>query len=73
MFISHKKFEDLKKQTDDLVEQLEQASKLAVLIGIERVGRENIFTFMRGDKKITIKTMGLLSDNLPQWKDDLLR
>jgi hypothetical protein len=44
----------------------------AYLISIERTGRVNQFTFMRGDQVHQIETMGLISDDLPGWKRKLL-
>lgn len=73
MFISKKKYEEMIAATNLLLESLEEMKKKSFLIGIEREGRENIFTFVRGDKVHQVRTMGLLSDDLPQWKKDLLR
>jgi hypothetical protein len=53
-------------------DELERLSKLPVLTGIERNGRENTFIFNRNGRIFQIKTMGVLSDNLPEWKRDLL-
>lgn len=39
------------------------------LIGIERVGRTNKFTFRRGAKTFAIETYGTTADNLNEWKE----
>jgi len=69
MFISRKKFDELVKANNQLVESLQ---KITVLTNIQRVGRENVFTFRRGDKVVQIGTMGLISDPVQQWKEELL-
>ena len=38
------------------------------LLSIHRNGRLNVFTFARGDETFTIETMGLLSDNIDEWR-----
>lgn len=45
-----------------------QVIHLATLIGIHRDGRMNVFTFARKGEVFKIETMGLLSDNVPQWR-----
>lgn len=52
---------------------LEKAKQHAHLIDIRRGGRKNIFIFQRGEKIIKIETMGLLSDDIKTWKDELIR
>lgn len=65
------------------IEELETALKLAIeanealqsrsfLFSIEREGRTNKFTFIRNGKFHQIETMGLLSDDVPGWKEALL-
>jgi hypothetical protein len=44
----------------------------AFLVSIERQGRSNFFTFMRNGELIKIETMGLISDDIGQWRKDLL-
>ena len=39
------------------------------LLAIHRNGRVNVFTFARGDQIFTIETMGLLSDNVDEWRN----
>ena len=67
----------------DRIEELETALKLALddnemlqnralLFSIEREGRTNKFTFIRNGKFHQIETMGLLSDDLTDWKRKLL-
>lgn len=72
MWVSRKKFNELKQLIDEQTETVAKMQDTPVLIGIERTGRENKFTFLRGDKTVVIETMGLISDNIRQWKEDLL-
>lgn len=73
MWISRKKYNALKENTVALLASVEDMKRFPYLIGLERVGRVNKFTFARGGKIVEIETMGLISDNLPQWKEELLR
>lgn len=73
MWISRKMFNQLKAETEELLATAEDLKKRAVLIGIERSGRTNKFTFVRGAEVHQIETMGLISDDLPKWKEKLLR
>lgn len=41
---------------------------LAVLVRIDRIGRENVFHFVRNGEVFTISTMGLLSDDVGEWR-----
>lgn len=43
-----------------------------VLIGIERTGKLNHFTFIRDGKITDIETFGTLSDDVNAWKKELL-
>lgn len=72
MWINRKKFDLLKQETEKLLDSIEKLKNRPILIGIERVGRTNKFTFMRGKEIIQIETMGLISDNIPAWKEQLL-
>lgn len=38
------------------------------LLAIHRNGRLNVFTFARNDDVFSIETMGLLSDNVEEWR-----
>lgn len=40
------------------------------LIAIDRNGRWIVFTFARGDKIFTFETMGLMSDNIQDWRKE---
>lgn len=51
---------------------VEIAKNRTMLIDIERKGRMNVFVFMRGRERIEIETVGLLSDNIQEWRDKLL-
>lgn len=47
-------------------------AEMAALSNIERKGRVTTFTFMRRGSYYKIETMGLMSDDVSQWKRDLL-
>ncbi len=72
MFIPRKKFDELMQANQELLKALEQVKDRSILIGLERKGRSNIFTFVRGDKVHQIETMGLIGDDFGQWRRDLL-
>lgn len=40
----------------------------AFLIGIERDGKANVFTFIRGDQSFKIRTYATISDDLAEWR-----
>lgn len=73
MWISQKKHDELIQKSEELLASLETLKNHAYLISIERSGRENIFTFSRNEELYQVRTMGLISDNLPEWKEKLLR
>lgn len=73
MWISRKDYLDLKAGISNLMQQLEAFKTRPYLISIDRQGRENVFTFSRGTETYQVRTMGLLSDNLPEWKEKLIR
>jgi len=73
MWISKKKMLEIQDGLTKLRDFLEKVDDLAFLVSVERENGKNYFTFIRGNKKITIQTASLISDNLPAWKDLLLR
>jgi hypothetical protein len=72
-FISHKQLDEFKTTHDALQQELEKLKARPFLIGIERAARVNKFTFCRDGEMYVVETMGLLSDNLPEWREKLLR
>lgn len=51
----------------------EQLERRSYIVHIDRQQRMNRFTFMCADgERYTIETMGLISDNIPEWKRKLL-
>lgn len=72
MFVSRKKFNALVQANNELLKTLQQVKDRTILIGIERKGRTNVFTFIRGDKVHKIETMGMIADDFGQWRKDLL-
>lgn len=50
----------------------EEMASYAFLIGIERNGRTNRFTFIKNGAPYVIETMGLISDDISEWKEKLL-
>lgn len=53
---------------DDYAKLLNERHGIARLSDIRRDGRINVFTFVRDGETFTIETMGLLSDDIPAWK-----
>ncbi len=49
-----------------------EMAKHAYLVGINREGRSNKFIFVRNGQMFEVETMGLLSDDVQQWRKDLL-
>ena len=66
------KFETLEERNLQLIAAAEAMNKRAFLFGIERDGRINKFLFVRNGKIFAIETMGMLGDDVPGWKRDLL-
>lgn len=73
MWISRKKYNELLTAANAALDSIQNMEKYPVLIGIERTGRVNKFTFVRNKTVHQIETMGLISDDLPGWKEKLLR
>lgn len=72
-FVSNKTLEEFKQASTRMNEELKKLEKKPYLVSIERVGRKNQFTFIKDGKTYVIESMGLLSDNISQWKEDLLK
>jgi hypothetical protein len=72
-FVSQKHLNELVDSAKQLLTELEQIKKRPFLMNVERAGRVNTFTFCRNGEFYKIETMGLMSDNLPEWKEKLLR
>ena len=73
-----RRIRDLEAQNEVLAETLENLTAAAramdgraYLFKIDRDGRTNKFTFVRGTELHVIETMGLLSDDIEQWRNDL--
>lgn len=73
MWISRKKYNAVKEASEQLLKTLEELKTRPYLIGIERSGRLNKFTFCRGEELYVVETMGLISDPVKEWKEKLLR
>lgn len=80
MFGSRKKINDLNALVDrladsneKLIKTCEDFTKFAFLISVEREGRTNKFMFKRGEELYVVETMGLIGDNLKEWKEKLIR
>jgi hypothetical protein len=72
------RIKELENQNAVLAETLENLTAAAramdgraYLFKIDRDGRTNKFTFVRGTELHVIETMGLLSDDIAQWHSDL--
>lgn len=73
MWVKREKFEQLKEHVEELVRSLKAAEQRTVLIDITTEGRKLKFIFVRNNEVFEIETMRLMSDNIKQWKDDLLK
>lgn len=65
-------FAALEDAHNKLIEDANQLRQRAFIIGIERSGRVNKFTFVRGGQIHVIETMGMLSDDIAGWQRKLL-
>jgi len=72
MFGRSRKLKEARHHLNNLMLEVEKLKNKPVLISIERKGRSNVFTFVRGDKIHQIETMGLMSDNPANWRKLLL-
>lgn len=72
MFVRKAKVQELESSIKELTKSLSDLQNRAFLISIERKGRYNIFTFVRGVKITQIKTMSLMSDDFEGWIKDLI-
>lgn len=73
MWVKKEELDKLKDHIDALNVALEAASDKSILMDITTEGKKLKFLFLRGEKIFEIETMRLMSDNVKQWKDDLLR
>lgn len=73
MWISRSEYNKLKESVESNLRALEKAADAAVLIQIERNGRLNKFVFARRNEVYQIEVISMLSDNIPEWKEKLLR
>lgn len=71
-WVSQKKLDEMKQTVTSMNAALQDAGQQAYLIGLERKESRNVFTFVRGGQMFIVETFSTLSDNLPQWKKDLL-
>lgn len=65
-------FDELEAAHKALLATVETINKRSILIGIERAGKLNKFTFVRNGSPFVIETYGTLSDDVKGWKKDLL-
>lgn len=72
MIFNRRRIADLTRQLEEAHALLQKAQQSPVLIGIERDGRLNRFIFAKNGEIHKIETMGLISDNIKEWKDTLL-
>lgn len=64
--------EQLEAALEQAIAANEALQKRAFIIGIDRQQRMNKFTFMRNGELHQIETMGLISDDIRDWKEKLL-
>lgn len=73
MFVKQADMDKLKQHVEELNHLLKEAEKRAVLIDIVVQERKLKFIFVRNNTITQIETMRLMSDNIKQWKDELIR
>lgn len=77
MWISRKEHEELLQMVQRLnvalAEAMDDNLDKAYLRDIDRKGRITKFTFVRAGETVEVETMSMMSDNLPEWKEKLLR
>ena len=73
MWVSSSQVQTLKNRIEELLTTIREIEDRPYLIGVERQGKKNKFIFVRKNKVIEVETVGLMSDNIKGWKDDLLR
>lgn len=66
------RIEQLESALEDMIKANESLSKRSFIVSIDRQNRVNKFTFVRNGEMYVVETMGLISDNLPEWKAKLL-
>lgn len=72
-WVSKQQLEVFQQTAAALQAELERVKKLPYLVSVERHGRVNKFLFCRDGELIEVETMGMLADNMPMWKEKLLR
>ena len=73
MWVRRKKIKAAQEAVENLTRELEKLKRRSMLIGIERKGRVNIFTFVRGEEIVQIEAMGMMNDPLGIWRKKLLK
>ncbi len=71
MWISRKKYNELIAAAAAQLAAMDEVRHHAFLIGLEREGRLNKFTFARGDQVIQIETYSAISDDFGKWREEL--
>lgn len=72
-YITDKEFAAFKQAHDNVQEQIKLIADLPFLISVERKDGINTFTFVRGGEVYELHTKALISDNMLEWKNRLLR
>lgn len=72
-WVPKKQLDALKTRIEELVRTLREVEDRAFLIDIQRTGRKTRFIFAKNNKVVEIETMSLISDDLKDWKDKLLK
>ena len=73
MWIKRADLKLLTERTEVLLSELGKLQDRSYLISIERSRDKNVFIFSRNGKPVQIETYGTIADNLPEWKESLLR
>lgn len=72
MLWRNKKLKQAHEHLNNFMDELEKLRKRSYIIGIERKGRKNIFTFVRDGQLYKIETYNTISDDINGWRKTLI-
>lgn len=73
MFVKKTDMDKLKEHVEELNRLLKEAEKRAVLVDIVTEDKKLKFIFVRNNTLTKVETMRLMTDNIKEWKDTLIR
>lgn len=73
MWVNKETMQKMKDQIEDQRRAIEQIEKRPYLMDVNRVGRKNVFLFVRDGELVEVETMSTIADDIKGWKDKLIR